>query len=657
MRMSFGCLLSLLLLVQGCQTTDSNPCYDCEPCPEGQDCSIDGTSLRFAVRSDAAGFFHTPWPADTRLTADGSMNLDGFPNPGPSSLLSSYLETIETETKGFGTNAAVYFSFDGPIGLTSLPTHASESLDAESTVFLVQLSDGPGQGERTPVEVRFLQAQRQCTPSNTVVIRPVLGFPLRPSTTYAAVMTRWARDLDGHRLGSPSDFERCKFPQVPSSERLKPWWDLLHPAFAQLKSLEDLDPGDVAALTVFTTQAVGEEMLAVRDALEALQPAPVAADWDHLGEKTNLDLFEAWFDLPEFQAGEPPDFAGGGGFVFDAEGLPQIQRWVRIPFTLAVPSGSPPAQGWPVVIYAHGTGGSRSGFAAGISSTAERLAGRGLASISIDQPLHGDRNPWGRDENIITFNPYNILAMRDNFRQGAADMIWLRRLLRQLEVPAEVAPGGQSLPLDGSRVAFMGHSQGSLNGPLFMAVSSDTAGAVFSGSGGGLGVALLEKTEPVDIRALLVEVLMLEDSEFDMDHPVINVFQAFAERADPLNAARSLLQEPPAGAVPKHLFFSQGLLDEYALPEQAAAMAAASGCWPAEPVVSIIAAFSLRERSPLPLPISGNSPGPDGEDYTAVMVQYPDDGHFAVFDNADARRQYLGFFEDLLHDRLPLVVE
>ena len=147
----------------------------------------------------------------------------------------------------------------------------------------------------------------------------------------------------------------------------------------------------------------------------------------------------------------------------------------------------------------------------------------------------------------------------------------------------------------------------------------------------------------------------LVPEEFDLDHPLISAFQIFAERADPLNYARRLLAQPTSGVRPRHLYFSQGLLDEYALPEQAAAMAAASGCSPMEPLVEPIEAFRLRGRNPLDPPISGNAEGPDGNAYTAVMVQYPADGHFAVFDNPDAQRHYLGFLQSLLLDDLPSV--
>jgi hypothetical protein len=176
-----------------------------------------------------------------------------------------------------------------------------------------------------------------------------------------------------------------------------------------------------------------------------------------------------------------------------------------------------------------------------------------------------------------------------------------------------------------------------------------------SGAGGGLGVALLEKTAPIDIPALIILALDLEESEFDLDHPAINIFQMFSERADPLNYTRRYLKEPHTGAAPRHLFFSQGLLDLYTIPIQIESLAAAAGCMLMTPVSDEVEALNLRGLDPLDPPVSGNATGPNQEPVTAVLVQYPTDGHFAVFDNLTAQRHYTGFLDTLLHDGLPSV--
>ncbi len=655
-RISPTGLVALVLVAAACGPGLEEPyCegYDCA-CPPALNCALIGTGLRFEVRDRQPDFFGVPWPSDQRLNGAGGPNLAGFPNPADSSMLADYLETVEAETRDWGTNQAIYFTFDGPLDAASLPADPAASRAEDAAVFLVDLSDGPDRGQRMPVAVRLLAEQRQFTPAHTLVLRPELGFPLRPRTRYAAVVTRAVRDAAGQPLGAPDTFERTKYTEPPLGASLLPWWEAYQPIWDELEAVCGLGRERVAGLAVFTTQDIHGEMDALAGWVRA-EPPPAVYDWAQRMEKADLVVLEGWFDMPEFQAGEPPDFAGGGGFVFDADGTPVVQRRSPVAFDLALPAGPPPAAGWPLVIYAHGTGGSRHSFVNAADDVADALARRGIASISIDQPLHGERNPWGRDENIITFNPYNILAMRDNFRQGAVDLLVLRHLLHTLQVPAAVAPDGTAVAFDAERVGYMGHSQGCLNGAIYLALAEGVAGAVLSGSGGGLGPAILGKTEPIDIPALIILGMGLEADEFDLDHPVVAVFQLFAERADPLNYARRLIAAPPAGTAPKHLFFSQGLLDRYALPEQAAAMAAAAGCAPMEPLVEPIAAFALRGHEPLPPPVTANAAGPDGAPITAVMVQYPDDGHFAVFDNPDAQRHYQGFLAGLFDAEPPVV--
>ena len=147
----------------------------------------------------------------------------------------------------------------------------------------------------------------------------------------------------------------------------------------------------------------------------------------------------------------------------------------------------------------------------------------------------------------------------------------------------------------------------------------------------------------------------LDEAEFDIDHPVLNVFQAFAERADPLNYARRFVAEPPTGAEPTHLFFSEGMHDQMTMPRQIENLAAASGCSLMTPSTREVEAMQLRGREPQAPPVSGNAEGPAGEPVTCVLVQYPEDGHFAVFYNPEAKRHYTGFLDTLMHQPPPKV--
>jgi hypothetical protein len=640
---SFVCSAAIFHLM-ACGPANTGPDYD-GSCPSSG-CSLPGVALRFEVTEQNAGFFGRPWPADARLSPDGHLDLHDFPNPGPSSLLQETVRQTETETRGYGTNAAVYFSFTAAIDTTTLPSSPNETFVEPSPVFLVNLSEGPGQGERIPLIVRFLGTEKQFTPANTLVLRPVPGFPLRASNTYAAVVTRAVFGQDHLPLGATSDFEQTKYKTSPKTDSLRTWWEHFQPAYRELEK-SGLPRREIAALTVFTTQPIPEEMDRV-EAFLAQRPAPTITDWRQLSPTSDFYLFEGWFDMPEFQAGEPPDFEGGGGFVFDSSGNPVVQRTTRIPFALSIPKAQTPSGGFPIVMQAHGTGGDRFSHFQGTQSPAAILARRGIASIGLDQPLHGSRNPWGRDPSLTTFNVFNMVAMRDNFRQGGSDLFVLRRLIEDFHVPEGISPTGSEIPVDGNRVAFLGHSQGGITGPIFLGSDKKTTGAVLSGSGGGMGVALLEKKQPTDIRALLVLGFLLKDEELDLDHPVIQLFQTAGERSDPMNYARRFALEPKPSADSKHLLFTEGLQDVYTMPGQIEALASASGCALMNPVSSPIEAMELRGVTPVDPPVTGNLQAGGRPPVTAVLIQYPEDGHFAIFENSNAMRHYADFLESLL---------
>ena len=165
----------------------------------------------------------------------------------------------------------------------------------------------------------------------------------------------------------------------------------------------------------------------------------------------------------------------------------------------------------PIVLYAHGTTGDYRSVVGGGSAPGDELATLCLASMGIDQTLHGTRpgapplDDPNRDGNIelLFFNLNNLEAARTNGRQGAVDVVQQARLFTEgaATVPAAVSKSGADIKFDGTRVTFFGHSQGGLNGPLFLAGSDLARGGVLSGAGSIFGIALLEKTKPVDIPA------------------------------------------------------------------------------------------------------------------------------------------------------------
>jgi hypothetical protein len=171
---------------------------------------------------------------------------------------------------------------------------------------------------------------------------------------------------------------------------------------------------------------------------------------------------------------------------------------------------------------------------------------------------------------------------------------------------------------------------------------------VLSGAGGNLILSLLDKTEPVDIPALVSGLLGEPVDEF---HPFLNLVQMYFEPGDPTNYARGFFREPEAGQPPKSIFQSLGLVDHYAPLSTIMALAVAMGVQPVSPVLEPITGMDLAGATTATAPIVGNVA--DGA-ATGVICEYQapagQDGHFVVYDVPEARAGYARFLATAMRD-------
>jgi hypothetical protein len=190
-----------------------------------------------------------------------------------------------------------------------------------------------------------------------------------------------------------------------------------------------------------------------------------------------------------------------------------IPLLVIMPNAGAGAAGVKPANGWPVVIFEHGITRDRSDAFA----LAQAFASQGWVIAAVDLPLHGitsTTNPLYQANNEQTFNLdlmvnasgasgsdgvidptgswfINLsypLASRDNLRQGVVNLLALTRALPSLDLDGDAVGD-----IDGSRIAFVGQSLGSIVGISYGAVLPNpalTRTMVFSVPGGGVAALL-----------------------------------------------------------------------------------------------------------------------------------------------------------------------
>jgi hypothetical protein len=378
----------------------------------------------------------------------------------------------------------------------------------------------------------------------------------------------------------------------------------------------------------------------------------------------SFDELHALITLPIYQQGtEPYSNPPDGDFMLAADGTPQMVRSEQVCMALTVPKGvAMPAGGWPLVVYAHGTGGSfRSHVTEGV---AKRLAsvdnGAGgivnLAVLGIDQVETGTRRGASTDSpDNLFYNFANPGAARGNPLQGAADQLSLFAYVAGLDLPAATSP--TMAEIKAGPIAFWGHSQGATEGGIALPYATGVKGAVLSGEGASLIDALLSKKNPVDISADVPVALEEDPANVTIYHPVLALFQNDLDLVDPLNHAALLVTSPIAAANQKHVFQPYGQGDTYAPPPTEQVFAIAAQLGQASPPTGV-ADDIFGGGSPLPVPAGGNAMV-DGVPITAIVRQYASDGtydgHFVSFFNPQAESDVDHFLADALGGKTPQV--
>lgn len=597
-------------------------------------------------------FFDLPWPTDIRRDDDGTIDVKAFPDPTGNTFVQQYKSVIDARP-GYATNGAVYFRFSRTLDDSTLPKTPEESMADDASVFLVALDgDRP---ERWPAVAVYRDETTRYWPGRTLAIRPVYGFPLAPASRYAAVVTRRVRATGGEELGRDADFDAMLAGADPVASAAR---DVAQPALDALDAL-GVALDDVLSLTVFTTDDPVSELFAATDWLIANYPEPTVVDLRYIlrsRESTHWILEGQFGPSPLFQHGAVPHVSAtdGGDIRFAEDGTPIVAGEFTTRFALGMPAGEPPADGWPVVLYAHGTGGDY--LSVFSDPTATDICSRGFAVLSVDQIHHGDRNPTSFSPELLFFNFANPYAARDNNRQSALDLVQLARLVAHVEVPANRTPARTRQRLDPSRVYFFGHSQGGLNGALFLAASAQTRGGVLSGAGSTLPIALIEKTEPVSIPAVIITALGLqggagvspaEREGLVYEHPLVSLIQIWVEPSDPVNYAPFFFRTPREGFLPKSIFQTEGFEDEFAPPLGIEALAVSAGIPLLDPVGRAIPALALRGIGEESSPVRGNVASGAA---TAGLLQYPDQGHYPALTDEVARARWGHFLETLNAD-------
>jgi hypothetical protein len=578
-------------------------------------------------------FFRLPFPNDLRVSAAGALDISDFPKPGPTplgvDLVQLYVERWTADFDGFGANGGITFRF-------------SKNIDYDTAtgdnVLLIDLTSGFGLSRSWAT----YNGRNKYLCAHSLVVHNVNDEPLEPNHKYAAIVTTGIKSEMGEPAVVDPDMAALLAATRPADDVLGPAWDEYAPLRDWLSKQGAMAPA-VAAATVFTVQDAPGHMARLAANL-ATQPAPVlkqltlcaagvmspCADGspERMCGAPDPKFYEIHgkFAVPVYQTGSAPyEKPEDGGHIVETGGVPAPVRTEDVCFALTVPKATAPAGGWPLVVYHHGTGGNMRSFI-GDGVAAKMADGTGTAAVfGFDGVQHGARRGSStKKPDDLVFNPLNPRAARDNFLQGAVDVLQALRLAT-VGLDAAASPTGSAISFNPARVAYYGHSQGSTSGELAVAFSKTTGAAVFSGAGAYLTRSLLDKTMPVNIGAGMAYLI---GEPLDAEHPVLTLFQSYFERSDPLNYNPLIVRVPPAGTASKHVYMSWGTGDTYTPKKTLEANARSLAIPPVGPLVEDYMV------APVARPVSMNVTGGDGVKRTAGVFQYAPptgtDGHFVT---------------------------
>jgi hypothetical protein len=606
-----------------------------------------------------ADFFRLPFPNDARVKADGTLDLSDFPRPGLSFLgvdvVDLYADALSADFDGFSSVAPIIFRFSSPLDF--------DTVRDGSAVWLIDITDpqAPGYGINVQRQFGYTTAVGKYLCQNTLTLSNVMSQPLAPGHRYAAWIASTIRSTGGTAPAQDPDLVALLGATAPTDPDMLRAWNRYAP-FRDFLTRTSRTPADVATATVFT---VADHSRVARDldaqveagALPALSSvtlcdgvvaSPCASDAARACGDSSGSFWEIHgrMSVPNYQAGTLPyEKPADGGDVRYMNGQPVQQGMIDVCFALTIPKGTAPAGGWPLVVHAHGTGGSfKAAIGAGIADSLA-TASTPMATLTFDGVGHGERRGQSsRTPDSLVFNLINPRAARDNHLQGAVDVIQALRVaqIAPFTVTAGAVAGPGSVDFDASKVYFFGHSQGSNVGIPALAVSDAAQAAVFSGAGSVLIEGILNKKSPVDARAGL-ELLIGE--RLGGGHPVMILWQTFFDRIDPINYDGMLIKRPPAGTASKHVMITWGRGDTFSPESTLTNTAIAAGVLIASPVLTPILQLTLDQR---PVTMSPGVASGDGPTRFGAVFQYDGqmafDGHFVALQVTQAIADWRAFF-------------
>jgi len=670
--------LAVVIGVFACSSNNEEP-------PKGSTAPKVVFNLDADLTAESA-FWDFPYPSDLRLK-DGAPVGTAFPNPLNKKLVETVRKAV-SDRKGFPVVPTGYFRFDASLA----PSAIDEVIpaDAKSKVLLVDVDPKSSERGRFIPTVANVLATDDYVPDNVIGVAPRPGFVLHGNRTYAFVVMRSFGDVTGKPLEVAPSFATLASGGTPAGARGAEAKALYAPLFETL-SQKGVAATDVAAATVFTTGDVVADFFDMSEKVLAAHTSAIPdlnVDPDDGAAHPRYCELKGFITYPQFQPGTPP-FDSEGLFQLEG-GVPKKQRDEKVPLTITIPNGTMPADGWPLILYFHGSGGlstasvdrgtwhpetdatkcpdgkldtweGKTGCNVKGEGPAHVVAAHGFAMAGSALPVNPERLPGAAE--IAYINLANLSVMRDTFRQGAMEQRMFLDALLKLSIAPEIVAtcSGVALPSGATAHKFraepvlaMGQSMGGMYTNIIAGIEPRIRAVAPTGAGGYWSY-FITKTSLYDDGAGLVAGLVSASPQLNFMHPVLTAFETGVEPADPIvympRLGRRPLDKHPARAIYEPVgkgdsYFPTVLYDAIALAY--GHKQAGDTVWPTmQPVLQLDGLDGM-----INYPVTNNLKSANGSQYTGAVIQYAGDGVYdphAIYTQLDAvKYQYGCFFKTFL---------
>ncbi len=505
-----------------------------------------------------------PFPNDFLINpATGLVNI---PNPDGLDAIASV-----NSLDGFSTTAPMTFYLDGApkTGTVNSDTIKVIDLNTGAAIPVMFMSFDPRTGGVSMIPNSPIPPRHKIAVVVTNGVLDTNDKPIEPSQVfYLMRSSNSLLDANGHSTTSVLDDQ--------SAAALEPARLAMKPMFDFMASI-GIPRTSIAVAFVFTTESIYQDFQTLRAQLAGMAPPTPAFVGQYLGDAMVGAFFQGvlaqtGIDFPHDSVGGVLTGAFGspnyitnplvGYFVKNAQGNFEEQNVAMIPFIMVVPKGSGP---FPVVIFQHGLTRTKMDALA----IANTFASAGLATISMDLVLHGDRagdymnnatGEMGPDGQLdpsgaLFINLKSLRTGRDNIRQSNIDQMMMVKMLE-----AGVDYTGDGVPdLAPMNFVYCGQSLGSITGTNLMAIEPAVKTAVLNVPGGAITMLLTHSPTfaPIINAGLAEEGLVADSPEYNQ---FFMMAQTVIDAADPVNYAPYVLNGDICGT-PKYILMQEAIGD------------------------------------------------------------------------------------------------